>query len=36
MEIVKRVPIQVPPNGHNSRYLKAKKDKLGHLLDNMD
>jgi 3,4-dihydroxy 2-butanone 4-phosphate synthase/GTP cyclohydrolase II len=36
LEIVERVPIQVPPNEHNSRYLKTKKDKLGHLLDNMD
>jgi GTP cyclohydrolase II len=36
LEIVERVPIQVPPNEHNSRYLKTKKDKLGHLLDDMD
>ncbi len=36
LEIVERVPIQVPPNEHNTRYLKTKKDKLGHLLDNMD
>jgi GTP cyclohydrolase II len=27
------VPIQVPPNPHNHRYLKTKKDKLGHILD---
>jgi hypothetical protein len=30
------VPIQVPPNGHNSRYLKAKKGKLRHPLDDLD
>ncbi|MCC6417319.1 MAG: GTP cyclohydrolase II [Gemmataceae bacterium] len=36
LEVVERVPIQVPPNEHNTRYLKTKKDKLGHLLDNMD
>lgn len=33
LRIVERVPIQVPPNEHNERYLKTKKDKLGHLLD---
>jgi 3,4-dihydroxy 2-butanone 4-phosphate synthase/GTP cyclohydrolase II len=33
LNIVERVPIQVPPNPHNKRYLKTKKDKLGHLLD---
>ncbi|HYT94483.1 MAG TPA: GTP cyclohydrolase II [Gemmataceae bacterium] len=36
LEIVERVPIQISPNEHNSRYLKTKKDKLGHLLDHMD
>ena len=33
LHIVERVPIQVPPNPHNDRYLKTKRDKLGHLLD---
>ncbi|MBL8797424.1 MAG: GTP cyclohydrolase II, partial [Planctomycetia bacterium] len=33
LRIVERVPIQVPPNEANLRYLKTKKDKLGHLLD---
>jgi 3,4-dihydroxy 2-butanone 4-phosphate synthase/GTP cyclohydrolase II len=33
LHIVERVPIQVPANPHNRRYLKTKKDKLGHLLD---
>ena len=36
LRIVERVPIQIPPNEHNSRYLKTKKDKLGHLLDEME
>ena len=36
LQIIERVPIQVPPNQHNRRYLKTKKDKLGHLLDEMD
>ncbi len=32
LEVVERVPIKTQPNQHNERYLKAKKDKLGHLL----
>ena len=33
LTIVRRVPIAIPPNRHNRRYLTAKRDKLGHLLD---
>jgi 3,4-dihydroxy 2-butanone 4-phosphate synthase/GTP cyclohydrolase II len=36
LRIVERVPIQVTPNTKNKRYLQTKKDKLGHLLDDMD
>ncbi len=36
LRIVERVPIQIPPNENNVRYLKTKKDKLGHILDDMD
>jgi 3,4-dihydroxy 2-butanone 4-phosphate synthase/GTP cyclohydrolase II len=36
MRIVERVPIQVPPNQANKRYLQTKRDKLGHLLDEME
>src|SRR5262245_56021407 len=36
LHIVERVPIQVPPNENNMRYLKTKKDKLGHILDDME
>ena len=36
LRIVERVPIQVPPNECNIKYLKTKKDKLGHLLDAME
>jgi 3,4-dihydroxy 2-butanone 4-phosphate synthase/GTP cyclohydrolase II len=35
LSIVERVPIQVPPNPHNQRYLKTKKEKLGHLLEDL-
>lgn len=33
LKVVERVPIQIPPHGHNEKYLKAKKEKLGHLFD---
>ncbi len=33
LRIVEQVPIQIPPNQNNRRYLQTKKDKLGHLLD---
>jgi len=32
LEIVKQVPIQIRPNPHNAKYLKVKRDKMGHLL----
>jgi 3,4-dihydroxy 2-butanone 4-phosphate synthase/GTP cyclohydrolase II len=32
LKITQQVPIRVKPNPHNERYLKTKKDKLGHLL----
>lgn len=32
LEIVERVPIQLPPTEDNKRYLRTKKEKLGHLL----
>ncbi|MCS6867099.1 MAG: GTP cyclohydrolase II [Gemmataceae bacterium] len=36
LRIVERVPIQMPPGVHNRDYLQAKRDKLGHLLDEFD
>ncbi len=32
LEVVERVPLRVEPNPHNERYLRAKADKLGHLM----
>lgn len=36
LEIVDRVPIEIKPNKTNRRYLKAKRDKMGHLLRLLD
>jgi 3,4-dihydroxy 2-butanone 4-phosphate synthase / GTP cyclohydrolase II len=33
LEIVDRVPLEIPPNKCNLKYLKTKKEKLGHILD---
>jgi 3,4-dihydroxy 2-butanone 4-phosphate synthase/GTP cyclohydrolase II len=33
LEIVERVPIEPPPHEDNLRYLQAKKEKMGHLLN---
>jgi 3,4-dihydroxy 2-butanone 4-phosphate synthase/GTP cyclohydrolase II len=35
LRIVERVPIQVPPTDNNKKYLKTKREKLGHILDEM-
>jgi 3,4-dihydroxy 2-butanone 4-phosphate synthase/GTP cyclohydrolase II len=32
LEIVERVPLEVPPTAASRAYLRAKRDKLGHLL----
>ena len=32
LEIVEQVPIRIPSNRHNQRYLATKRDKLGHIL----
>ncbi|RLA77688.1 MAG: bifunctional 3,4-dihydroxy-2-butanone-4-phosphate synthase/GTP cyclohydrolase II [Deltaproteobacteria bacterium] len=32
IEVVERVPIEVPPRKENIRYLRTKKEKLGHIL----
>ena len=32
LEVVERVPLEVTPNPHNLRYLRTKREKMGHLL----
>jgi 3,4-dihydroxy 2-butanone 4-phosphate synthase/GTP cyclohydrolase II len=32
LEIIERVPLEINPNLYNERYLKTKRDKLGHLI----
>ncbi len=34
LEIVERVPIEIPPSKDNYHYLKTKKEKMGHLILN--
>lgn len=32
LEVVERVPIEIPPSSVNEKYLKTKRDKLGHFI----
>ena len=32
LEIVENVPIEITPNPYNEKYLKTKRDRMGHLL----
>ena len=32
LEIVERVPIVIPPNAHDRRYMETKRTKMGHIL----
>jgi len=32
LEIVEQVPIRMKPNRHNAKYLRTKREKLGHLV----
>ncbi len=36
LKVVEQVPIEIPPNAENRRYLAAKKDKLGHRLHHQE
>jgi len=33
LEIIERVAIEIPPNKDNIKYLKTKKEKMGHILE---
>ncbi len=33
LEVVRRIPLEVPPNASNLAYLRTKKARLGHLLE---
>jgi 3,4-dihydroxy 2-butanone 4-phosphate synthase/GTP cyclohydrolase II len=35
LEVIERVPIQVPAQEQNQNYLRTKRDKLGHLLEGL-
>jgi 3,4-dihydroxy 2-butanone 4-phosphate synthase / GTP cyclohydrolase II len=33
LKIVGRVPLQIPPNPYNARYMETKREKMGHLFE---
>jgi 3,4-dihydroxy 2-butanone 4-phosphate synthase/GTP cyclohydrolase II len=35
LTVVERVPIEIPANPENRKYLSTKRDKLGHLLSSL-
>jgi 3,4-dihydroxy 2-butanone 4-phosphate synthase/GTP cyclohydrolase II len=35
LKVTKRIPIEIPPNKTNKKYLETKKKKLGHLIKNI-
>ena len=35
LEIVEQLSIEIPPNEYNRHYLQTKKEKLGHMLDQL-
>lgn len=36
LEVVKVLPVEIKPNKHNKKYLKTKRDKMGHHLNNFN
>jgi len=32
LDIIERVPLEIDPNEINGRYLRTKRDKMGHLI----
>jgi 3,4-dihydroxy 2-butanone 4-phosphate synthase/GTP cyclohydrolase II len=35
LELVERVPLELPPEANNKNYLQTKKKKMGHLLESV-
>jgi 3,4-dihydroxy 2-butanone 4-phosphate synthase / GTP cyclohydrolase II len=33
LEISERIPLEIQPNGHNTRYLQTKEEKLNHVFE---
>jgi 3,4-dihydroxy 2-butanone 4-phosphate synthase/GTP cyclohydrolase II len=36
LEITGRVPVQTKPNPENIEYLRTKRERMGHLIDDLD
>ncbi|QIK61322.1 bifunctional 3,4-dihydroxy-2-butanone-4-phosphate synthase/GTP cyclohydrolase II [Dysgonomonas sp. HDW5A] len=36
LEVVGNLPIEIAPNKYNEAYMKTKKDRMGHILHNLD
>ncbi|MHC4078725.1 MAG: bifunctional 3,4-dihydroxy-2-butanone-4-phosphate synthase/GTP cyclohydrolase II [Planctomycetota bacterium] len=36
LSIAEQLPLEIDPNPHNKRYLKTKRDKLGHMLEGLE
>jgi 3,4-dihydroxy 2-butanone 4-phosphate synthase/GTP cyclohydrolase II len=36
LKVVERIPIEIPPNEENTRYLDTKREKMGHLFSKIN